>query len=241
VPRVVCWNIRQGGGKRIEHVIGALLEAAPDLVVITEVRHGTKTRLLRWKLEHSGLGYQRVADGERHALLVASRLPFAPEPVPYWPTQWNSRLVSIRVEGIHLLATQFPAEAPHIAHAFESLIAATRRWRAEGEPRMLVGNLNSGANPGDTNGDLLAGGARFEDLLGAGWDDVWRARNGASSEYSYVGHLGRGYRIDHALVLDWPGHLLPTARYDHGVRERRLSHHSMLIVDWMADRAPAAT
>ena len=160
MPRVISWNIRQGGGKRIEHIIGAMLAAAPDVVVVTEVRHGTNARLLRWKLEHSGLGFQCLS-GERHALIVASRVPFAQEPVPDWPADWDSRLVSMRVGGVHLLAGQFPAEAPHIERAFESLIAATGRWRLQGVPRLLIGNLNAGANLEDTSGDLFAAGRPF--------------------------------------------------------------------------------
>jgi exonuclease III len=237
---VISWNIRQGGGKRIEHIIGALLAAAPDVVVVTEVRHGTNARLLRWKLEHSGLGFHLLS-GDRHALVVASRVPFAHEPVPDWPADWDSRLVSVWIDGVHLLAGQFPAEAPHIERAFESLIAATARWRLQGVPRLLIGNLNTGASLEDTSDGPFAAGSHFEELLAAGWDDVWRTQNPGLSEYSYVGGHGRGSRIDHALVLNWPPDLFPTARYDHLVRERRLSHHSMLIVDWATGGMTAST
>jgi exodeoxyribonuclease III len=68
-------------------------------------------------------------------------------------------------------------------------------------------------------------------MLQSGWKDVWRARAEAN-EYSWYSTRGRGYRIDHALALNWPGDTAIGASYGHSVRLRKLSDHSMLVVEW---------
>jgi len=74
-------------------------------------------------------------------------------------------------------------------------------------------------------------------VLGCGWVDVWRQRNPAKREWSWVEPWGRhiGYRLDHALVS--PG-LLPRVvdvRYSHDERGRGRSDHSGLVLELSED------
>ena len=71
-----------------------------------------------------------------------------------------------------LIATYFPSRAPQIARLFKPLLRATSRLRST--PSLLVGDLNAGLNPADTEGSPLSGSPRFAELLEDGWVDIWR-------------------------------------------------------------------
>lgn len=77
--RLVAWNIRAGGGRRIARIFNALERWAPDVVVLSEFRATDPSRTLATWLHHHGLHYQRTTacddDPPRNALLVAARFP----------------------------------------------------------------------------------------------------------------------------------------------------------------------
>jgi exonuclease III len=144
-------------------------------------------------------------------------------------------MVAVATGGIRLLATYFPSTAPQIADAWLPLLGQHSAWVQDGRPTLLVGDLNSGRNPGDTQSSRLTGGANFALMLKSGWVDIWRELNPNASEFTWFsdtkhGHFG--FRLDHALSLNWSSAEPISARYDHSVRENKLSDHSMLIVDW---------
>ena len=77
--RIVGWNIRAGGGRRIERVAGYLVEWQPDLAVLSEFRGTPASRWLAADLADRGLSCQLTTVSEtlpvRNGLLVASRWP----------------------------------------------------------------------------------------------------------------------------------------------------------------------
>jgi hypothetical protein len=85
--RIVAWNIRAGGGRRIERVAGHLDEWQPDLAVLSEFRGTPASRWLAADLADRGLSCQLTTVSEtlpvRNGLLVASRWPVViPEYAP---------------------------------------------------------------------------------------------------------------------------------------------------------------
>ncbi len=77
--RIVSWNIRAGGGKRIEGIAKQLRRWRPDIVALSEFRGTPPSRELSSLLRKQGLTHQRsTVDSNRRAsncLLVASRWP----------------------------------------------------------------------------------------------------------------------------------------------------------------------
>lgn len=188
---------------------------------------------LRRILEEAGLVHQVPAsdDPRKKSVLVASKDAISIEPFPEWPTEDSHRLVSGKIDGIHLLGAYFPTVTPLTTGMFEPLAKASERFVRS--PTLLLGDLHAGSNRLDTQGaEIMAGGA-FELLLEAlGWRDLWREKNGEREEFTWYfrGEKGNGYRYDHALS---PGHRLEVQRcwYDHSVRETGLTSHSMLVVE----------
>jgi len=77
--RVVAWNIRAGGGKRIERIAAQIDKWQADVVGLCEFRATPPSRWLQEALAQQGLSYQiTTADSEQpsvNRLLVASRWP----------------------------------------------------------------------------------------------------------------------------------------------------------------------
>lgn len=230
--KVIAWNIRAGGGKRIPSIAAALLEREPDVVVLGEFHANSQGRSLGSLLEQGGLVHQDqgVDDGTLRRVFVASRLPLVPEEFPEWPKADRYRLIATRVGGLRLIATYFPPRAPHIARLFRPLVRATARLRSA--PSLLVGDLNAGLNPADTEGSLLSGSVKFEELLRRGWVDLWRDQYPEAREYTwYSPGPKNGFRLDHALYLSTAARVASSCRYDHSVRETGLSDHSLLEIE----------
>jgi hypothetical protein len=79
VVRVVSWNIRAGGGKRVAALAAQLVRWQPDVVVLCEFRATPSSVWLAGTLAAAGFVYQEcTADTARasaNCLLVASRWP----------------------------------------------------------------------------------------------------------------------------------------------------------------------
>ena len=77
--RIVCWNVRAGGGRRIEEIAGQLRRWRPEVVALSEFRATPPSQQLASRLHTFGLVHQlTTADPARAAvncLLLASRWP----------------------------------------------------------------------------------------------------------------------------------------------------------------------
>ena len=93
--RVVAWNIRAGGGKRIGRIAAQIDKWNADVVGLCEFRATPPSRWLQEALAQRGLSYQiTTADPEQpsaNRLLVASRWPISeislsasPRPTQLW-------------------------------------------------------------------------------------------------------------------------------------------------------------
>ena len=231
--RVLGLNIRQGGGSRVPRLAKALLSRNPDAVVLGEYHANGAGRELARLLERGGLIHQARGsdDPSVRGVFLAATTPFSLESIPEWPDEERHRVLVASFEGLRLIATYFPATAPHIAEMFVPLLAATARLR--GRPTLLVGDLNAGLNPADTEGAALSAGARFGETLEAGWIDLWRECNPDRREFTWYSPGARnGFRLDHALLLGADPNRVEACRYDHTIRRDQISDHSLLEVSW---------
>ena len=105
-----------------------------------------------------------------------------------------------------------------------------------GRPFLMLGDFNAGASRIDARDYRFKAGAAFTELTGMGLVDLWRREHGDAREYTWYscpggGRAGRGFRIDHAFASPMLAERVTGCRYDHEVRERRWSDHSLLVVD----------
>jgi exodeoxyribonuclease-3 len=236
--RILSWNIRQGGGRRIPQISAAIAEHAPDIVVINELRNRTAPQLVD-ALTALGLRYTVSSGptGTEYGILVASRWPLSLEP-PSRPNKvLRHGLLEVRVEASELVigALYGPMLSP--AHdPFWAAMIKHAQTRLQHQ-YLMIGDFNSGESFVDTETYQFSGCDQFVALRSLGFVDAWRATHGDRREYSWYS-FGRGnvrlngFRLDHALASPRLASSLSACRYSHGERDARLSDHSILLLEW---------
>jgi len=136
--------------------------------------------------------------------------------------------------GIRLAAVYGPPQGPSVP-AFWSA-AATWLRRRTSLPFLMVGDFNAGASLIDARDYRFKCGDAFTRLTEIGLIDLWRRAHGGRSEHTWFSPSngtrgGRGFRIDHAFASPDLARQVTDCRYDHAVRERRCSDHSLLLLD----------
>ena len=245
--RIVAWNIRAGGGRRIEGIADQLRRWRPDVVALSEFRATPPSAWLAEELAAHGLPHQRTTADRHHAsvnaLLVASRWPLRlgwVRAAPAEPRRWLLTRIAapqpVALGAMHVPNRVTGRKSDYLASA----LAVARRWR--GGPALLIGDTNSGRIGLDEEVptfDRLEDGW-IGDLDRAGWADAFRALHGERRAYTWYSPNGRnGFRLDQAFVNRAVRGRLAAARYawgrprgDRAARRDVLSDHSALIVDF---------
>jgi exonuclease III len=242
--RIVAWNIRAGGGRRVGRVARQLARWAPDAVALSEFRATPPSAALARALATQGLVHQlTTADPRtpgRNALLVAARWPLRRVRLPDAPRDRSRWLVSVVEAPVPLVlgAMHVPNRVTGRKYPFlDAVLACARRWRRG--PALFVGDTNSGRRSIDEQ--VPAFNAREEGwidaLAGCGWHDAFRHLRAEERVYTWYSPNGRnGFRIDHAFVNAALLAHLKEAAYVWGGASRRgrreaVSDHAALLVD----------
>ncbi len=241
--RIVFWNIRAGGGERVESLARQLAGWAPDTVALCEFRATPPSLELARSLAALGLVHQcTTADPVRpsaNRLLIAARWPLRrlrSRTEPDEPGRWL--LASLDTPRPLLLgAMHVPNRHTGRKDVFQAaVLALVRRWRRG--PALLLGDTNSG-RPG-LDEETRVFGPREEAWLTAldrsGWLDAFRLLHGPVRAYTwYSPNQGNGFRLDQAFVNHELRPRLRDVRYDWGRRLRArtstLSDHAALVLD----------
>lgn len=249
--RVVGWNIRHGGGRRVEGIARQLEAWSADVVALSEYRRTAPGVALASRLAEAGLAFQRATAPpfERdNGLLVASRWPLRAVGVR-GPQPEAGRWVLVRVAGppevgaFALGAMHAPNRVTGRKYPYlDAVLGLARRWR--GGPAVFLGDTNSGRIGMDEESPAFN---RREDgwvagLASAGWADSFRHVHGpearAYSWYSPNGH--NGFRLDQAFVHRSLLGRVASVRYEWGLdgaalevpaRREALSDHAAVILE----------
>ena len=246
--RIVSWNIRAGGGRRVDKIAAQLQRWRPDVAALQEFRATPPSRTLAELLACQGLVHQRTTadpgEAASNRLLIASRWPLRRVPVasaPAEPGRWL--LVRIAATAAFSLATvHVPNRVSGRKYPFlDAVLRVARGWR--GGAGLIVGDTNSGRIGIDEQAPAFnqREDAWIVALEAAGWRDAFRQLRGDSRAYSwYSPNAGNGFRLDQAFVnarlmsrvrevrYAW-GSLAGSRRRD--ARRDALSDHAALIVD----------
>ncbi len=245
--RIVAWNIRAGGGARVDAVARQLGRWRADVVALSEFRGTPPSARLAALLAAGGLAHQLTTADPRapglNALLVASR----------WPLR-RVRLRAAPVEPCRWLCAGIDAPAPFTLGAIhvpnrvtgrkypflDAVLGCVHGWRLG--PALLVGDTNSGRRGLDEEvpafNEIEEGW--IDALASLGWVDAYRLVSGDRRTYTWYSPNGRnGFRLDQAFVNRA---LLPRVRdvrYAWGrngasCRPDALSDHAALLADLAA-------
>ncbi len=248
--RIVGWNIRAGGGRRVGALAAQLARWMPDVVALCEFRDTLPSVALARALADLGLAHQlHTADPattSANRLLVASRWPLrrirnrhAPRETGRWLLAGVAAPLPFALGAMHV-----PNRATGRKWSFlESVLRIAECWR-DG-PALLLGDTNSG-QPG-LDEEVPAFNARegewIDALERARWRDAFRHLRGDERAYTwYSPNAGNGFRLDQAFLNPALLARLGAVRYEWGrrrpgkVRTTALSDHAALLVD-LEDRS----
>jgi exonuclease III len=221
-------------------VIAARLQQCDaDIIVLQETLY-TRGPDLCQVLAKAGYQYHLSAPCGRRdrGLCLLSRLPLArvgrpwPPQASIYPRGWLE--VEIRTLRWRIAAVYAPAAGPSLPAFWNA--AAPWLTRRVAHPFLMLGDFNAGMSGTDAHEYRFKAGSGFAKLAQAGLVDLWRREHGAKREYTWFsrpprGLARRGFRIDHAFASPRLAEQLVGCRYDHEVRERGWSDHSLLLVE----------
>ena len=229
--RVLCLNVRSGGGTRWDFILEFVHASDPDIVIFTEWRRGASpsraeewaaSRRMRWACANDG--------ATRNGVLIAARITFDCASV----TPGNESagtLLRASFDNWRMLACYFP-QGDAKGRYFD--ICRNVAQECAGSPFLMIGDINTGNQVADKtpNGVKYACAERFDRLSSAeGLADLWRFTNGPHAREWTWRTSKNGFRIDHAFGnAAFVQHFRPSCRYDHAPREAGFSDHSALLL-----------
>ncbi len=246
--RIISWNIRAGGGVRVDAILRQIERWSPDLVGLCEFRATPPSQRLAAGLYDLGFEYQAttaaVAAPSRNALLIASRRPLQRHALRTAPLEPGRCLVATVSGDRPFLSGLMHVPLAKRKLAFmESITAMVDGWRRG--PAVFLGDTNSGWPVLDEQTRVFGPETVqwLDGLQSRGWRDAFRHLNGEERFYTwYSPNGGNGFRLDQAFVNRSMMPRLEAVRYEWGRSEhdpsRRdaLSDHAALILDFQGDQ-----
>ncbi len=228
--RLLAWNIRHGGGRRVEAICQAILRQDADVVVLTEFREGRSGERIRAALGSGGWSAQASSQppSRTNGILVASRMPFAALParrdVPCGAWRWLECVFS----GLTLVAAYFPLNRAKLPYWDWFLREAEAR---ASRPCVLIGDFNTGKHFIDEVGATFVGPEYLGRLEELAYADAWRRLHPEAREYTWFSHRGNGFRLDYAFLSPALAPRLRRACHSQQEREERVSDQAALLVE----------
>jgi len=229
--RILAWNIRQGGGKRLSVIAEALARHEADVLVISEYRGGESGERLRAALAAMGYAYVTALTPPSggNGALIAALQPFddggpltdtLPEPCRIVRAYFGA----LRVYGIYM--PNLLKKVPY----WQALIAAFAAESLDAQA-LAIGDFNTCRAYVDEPGAIDPCAHFMDEIAAIGFCDLWRRRYPEGREFSWYSTRGNGFRIDHAFLSPALAARAGDIRYSHDERESGLSDHSALILD----------
>ncbi|MBV9249320.1 MAG: endonuclease/exonuclease/phosphatase family protein, partial [Acetobacteraceae bacterium] len=193
----MAWNIRAGGGARLEGIAAAVVRHEANILVLTEYRNGHAGARLRTTLASLGYGWMSSVEPPAgcNGVLIASRQRFR-EIGPLCtevPEPW--RMIGVACEGMRLHGIYMPNMRAKVPY-WEALVSAARRTRG---CALALGDFNTCRAHLDEAGAIDSTAYFLDRIEAAGFRDVWRHRFPERREFSWYSTRGNGFRIDHAF------------------------------------------
>lgn len=247
--KIATWNVNSVKA-RLEHVADWLTEAAPDVLLLQEIKCQTEDFPGQ---RFADLGYQSLAVGQKsyNGVAVLSRLPFEPvlTALPGDPEDVQSRYIEVDCQGVRIACLYLPNGNPVDSEKYpyklcwmRRLTARARELLAEERPFLMAGDYNICPEDGDVydpagwREDALCrteSRAEYRKLINLGLTDAVKIFHPEPHYYSFWDYqAGRwprdnGLRIDHLLLSAPVADRLLDAGVDRGPRgKEKASDHT---------------
>jgi len=224
---ITTWNIRHGGGSRLQQIIAVLNSySSSDVLVITEYRPNKNGKAIRAFLEEKGYNHQfaTVTEENKNGVLVASTLEFEAKTDDRL-AEHSHRVAIAQFEGFTLYGCYFPQQKEK-QKVFDYLIEECGKSNRS----IITGDINTGLHYIDEKGkSFYCAEVLYE--LNQIMPDAYRHQHGERKEYSWFSNAGNGFRIDHFMVSPALLGGVQSCEYDHEPRESKASDHSAMSLE----------
>ena len=238
---VVSWNIRFGGGDRLDAIAEDLIRRSPDIIVLGEHTTATTPPLLK-QLGAAGWAHSAITEPPERlgGVAILSKHDLVVRPLPPGLESFGFRYQAVGIPALDLEVRGIyaPLKQNECRDFWESALSALG---TESErPILVVGDINTGAGGIDSPAPKVPSEKYFHQIHERGYIDLWRqAHPTEAMEYTWVWQdkakeKATPFRLDHAFGSPAVSERLVSCSYDHLVREAELSDHSLLSVELRA-------
>ena len=181
MPKLLLWNIQQGGGPRREAIADRIAGYSPDIVTLLEFIPRIACPLLQ-SLHARGFNHHHstTRNGQKFAICVFAKTPVATRisGIPILDDSGEGLQIDVPARGISLGVVHAPTTPrTRMKQFLDALIQVAQSPTA---PDLFIGDFNTGIGPMRNFGDV----DRFTALQSAGFTDVWRHQHGEKIEYT---------------------------------------------------------
>jgi len=206
--KLIGWNIRAGGGRRVPAMLEQFRQWQPDLVALSEFRGTEPSQELALGLSNQGLHHQRLTtvtqNPAMNALCLASKWPLRIVRAPAAlqdPQRWLHVNVAAP-DPFSVILVHVPNRVTGRKFGFLDQITQTvSQWRDR--PALVIGDTNSGQiDIDEENPAFIDAEDQWLKRMGnLGWLDAYRYHYGNKRAYSWYSPNGNnGFRLDQAFV-----------------------------------------
>jgi len=229
--KITTWNLRHGGGKRINAIISTLQKINSDILVLTEFRNNDYGEKVKTTLSNFGYSniYTTNAEAKFNSVLIACKQNFTSETFTELG-EHEQRVIKISTDNFTLLGTYFPNNDLK-KYVFDFLIKYIQN--NPDENIIITGDINTGKHYIDEKGSTFFHSSYFDKLEQLGFVDAWRQVHNYKKEFSWYSNAGNGFRLNHFFINGILKQKVTDCFYDHQPRTDKISDHSAmtLIVD----------
>lgn len=245
--RILAWNIRAGGGKRIVGILDQIHAWQPTIIGLSEFRGTAASQWVATRLAEIGYPFQQTTTDQtaptKNALLLAAKVPLCPIHLPHMP-QNAERWLPVQVETVPALTvglmhvpnyTTPTRKYPYL----DALLQMAAGW--QGGPAIILGDANCGKHAIDEAKPSAPKFQREHDWMvgmeARGWIDAFRHIHGNRREYTWYSHRDNGFRLDHAFCSPTLADAIVDVQHAWGglgadaTKRTALSDHAALIID----------
>jgi len=225
--KILSWNIRQGGGSRINKIVNAILNEKADIVVLSEYRNNDSGMRLRHNFLRIGYRFVNVTAAKKNdnAVAIFSKLSSNQYLYAKANLDFPHNIVCSSYDAFNIFGVYLPHKKKH--KLFDFLLTEMQK----GKPSILIGDYNSAKNFKDQKGDSFWYTDKLVALENNGFIDAFRYLHKDITEYSWYSHGGNGYRYDHTYIHESLIPILKDCYYIHKWREVGLSDHSPMVLE----------
>ena len=142
--RILSWNIRQGGGRRLDAIVAAIAGHEPDVVVVNELRARTTPQLVA-AFRANGLAFHQHTSpaSAENGTLIAARVPLRRRRAAGPARVFRHGLLEVDVDGWATIGAVYgPLQRATLRTFWDSMVGhATRRANRR---YLLIGDFNAG-------------------------------------------------------------------------------------------------